>query len=199
MTARLLVTGARVLTPGGEWPRGWIAVEGRRIAAMGQGDPPPDAGAGAGLLAADGLDFCRHHLRTARRYRPHLLTEPERLSLRQLLRLGTALRNGFEEVIVAALETTKLKDPDTQWSTILPYLVESERFVTTDADPGAAFMPVKTETRGRPRRIARPRPGLTIRREMTREGYVLRFSGPDASSGLLDEVLDEIERWLSPA
>ncbi len=29
------------------------------------------------LLAADGLEFCRHHLRSARRYRPHLLTEPE--------------------------------------------------------------------------------------------------------------------------
>src|SRR4051794_11921250 len=29
------------------------------------------------LLAADGLDKARHHLRTARRYRPHLLTEPE--------------------------------------------------------------------------------------------------------------------------
>jgi oligoendopeptidase F len=29
------------------------------------------------LLEADGLDFCRHHLRSARRYRPHLLTEPE--------------------------------------------------------------------------------------------------------------------------
>jgi oligoendopeptidase F len=29
------------------------------------------------LLAADGLDFCRHYLRSARRYRPHLLTEPE--------------------------------------------------------------------------------------------------------------------------
>jgi oligoendopeptidase F len=29
------------------------------------------------LLAADGLDFARHHLRTARRYRPHLLSEPE--------------------------------------------------------------------------------------------------------------------------
>jgi N-acetylglucosamine-6-phosphate deacetylase len=55
MTARLLVSGARVLTPGGEWPRGWIAVEGRRIAAMGQGEPPPGAGAGADLLAADGL------------------------------------------------------------------------------------------------------------------------------------------------
>ena len=29
------------------------------------------------LLDADGLDFCRHYLRSARRYRPHLLTEPE--------------------------------------------------------------------------------------------------------------------------
>jgi oligoendopeptidase F len=29
------------------------------------------------LLAGDGLDFCRHYLRSARRYRPHLLTEPE--------------------------------------------------------------------------------------------------------------------------
>ena len=29
------------------------------------------------LLGHDGLDFCRHHLRTARRYRPHLLSEPE--------------------------------------------------------------------------------------------------------------------------
>jgi oligoendopeptidase F len=29
------------------------------------------------LLTADGLDFCRHHLRSARRYRPHLLSEPE--------------------------------------------------------------------------------------------------------------------------
>jgi oligoendopeptidase F len=29
------------------------------------------------LLANDALDFCRHHLRSARRYREHLLTEPE--------------------------------------------------------------------------------------------------------------------------
>jgi oligoendopeptidase F len=29
------------------------------------------------LLASDGLEFCRHYLRSARRYRPHLLSEPE--------------------------------------------------------------------------------------------------------------------------
>lgn len=36
-----------------------------------------DDAAAAALLAADGLDFCRHHLRMERRYRPHLLSEPE--------------------------------------------------------------------------------------------------------------------------
>ena len=29
------------------------------------------------LLAGEGLEFCRHHLRMERRYRPHLLSEPE--------------------------------------------------------------------------------------------------------------------------
>jgi N-acetylglucosamine-6-phosphate deacetylase len=53
--ATLLVTGARVLTPGGEWPRGWIAVEGRRIAAMGQGRPPERRRAAADVLDAGGL------------------------------------------------------------------------------------------------------------------------------------------------
>ena len=31
----------------------------------------------AELLTDESLSFCRHHLRSARRYRPHLLTEPE--------------------------------------------------------------------------------------------------------------------------
>jgi oligoendopeptidase F len=33
----------------------------------------------AELLTDERLDFCRHHLAAARRYRPHLLTEPEEL------------------------------------------------------------------------------------------------------------------------
>ena len=33
----------------------------------------------AELLADERLTFCRHHLAAARRYRPHLLTEPEEL------------------------------------------------------------------------------------------------------------------------
>ena len=49
------------------------------------------------LLATDGLDFARHHLATARRYRPHLLSEPEEriLAEKQLpgpLGVGAAVR-----------------------------------------------------------------------------------------------------------
>jgi oligoendopeptidase F len=36
-----------------------------------------DDGRADELLAGEGLEFCRHHLRTQRRYRPHLLSEPE--------------------------------------------------------------------------------------------------------------------------
>ncbi|MFN8204381.1 MAG: M3 family oligoendopeptidase [Solirubrobacteraceae bacterium] len=36
-----------------------------------------DDGRAEELLTADGLDFARHHLRMERRYRPHLLSEPE--------------------------------------------------------------------------------------------------------------------------
>jgi oligoendopeptidase F len=36
-----------------------------------------DDGRAEELLAGEGLEFCRHHLRAQRRYRPHLLSEPE--------------------------------------------------------------------------------------------------------------------------
>jgi oligoendopeptidase F len=54
------------------------------------------------LLAADGLDFCRHHLRTTRRYRPHLLSEPEERILSEKALSGrTAWARLFEEQTAA--------------------------------------------------------------------------------------------------
>ena len=56
------------------------------------------------LLAHEGLDFCRHHLRTARRYRPHLLSEPEeKILTEKALTSRNAWGRLFEEQ-VAALE-----------------------------------------------------------------------------------------------
>ncbi len=58
------------------------------------------------LLAADGLDFCRHHLRTLRRYRPHQLSEPEERVMTELDVTGkSAFRRLFTEQ-VSALEVT---------------------------------------------------------------------------------------------
>ena len=58
------------------------------------------------LLEADALDFCRHHLRTARRYRPYLLSEPEeKILAEKSLTARNAWGRLFEEQ-VAALEVT---------------------------------------------------------------------------------------------
>ena len=52
------------------------------------------------------------------------LTAPERLSLRQALRIAAALSAGFGDVIRTALEESRLDDPQTQWQLLLPILAE---------------------------------------------------------------------------
>ncbi len=79
------------------------------------------------LLAADGLDTARHHLRTMRRYRPHLLSEPEEKLLaeksvtgrdawgRLFSELTSAITVSFEgEDAPVALDAAlaRLSDPD---------------------------------------------------------------------------------------
>jgi oligoendopeptidase F len=54
------------------------------------------------LLGAEGLDFCRHHLRNVRRYREHLLTEPEEKILAEKSLTGAgAWTRLFEELTSA--------------------------------------------------------------------------------------------------
>jgi oligoendopeptidase F len=61
------------------------------------------------LLATEGLDFARHHLVTARRYRPHLLSEPEeRILTEKQLSGRSAWVRLFEEQ--AAAITVELPD-----------------------------------------------------------------------------------------
>jgi oligoendopeptidase F len=56
------------------------------------------------LLAADGLDFARHYLRSARRYRPHLLTEPEEKVLTEKSLTGRSAWGRLFEELVSALK-----------------------------------------------------------------------------------------------
>ena len=58
------------------------------------------------LLAGEGLDFCRHHLRNVRRYREHLLSEPEeRIMTEKSLTGASAWTRLFEE-LTSVIEVT---------------------------------------------------------------------------------------------
>ena len=58
------------------------------------------------LLADDRLGFARHHLRAARRYRPHLLTEPEEIVLTEKSVTGASAWQRLFEEQVSAISVT---------------------------------------------------------------------------------------------
>jgi oligoendopeptidase F len=56
------------------------------------------------LLAGEGLDFCRHHLRNVRRYREHLLSEPEEKILAEKSLTGAGAWTRLFEELTSAIE-----------------------------------------------------------------------------------------------
>ncbi|HEY1832896.1 MAG TPA: M3 family oligoendopeptidase [Solirubrobacteraceae bacterium] len=56
------------------------------------------------LLAGDGLDFCAHHLRNVRRYREHLLSEPEEKILTEKSLTGASAWTRLFEELTSAIE-----------------------------------------------------------------------------------------------
>jgi oligoendopeptidase F len=58
----------------------------------------------AELLAGEGLDFCRHYLRSARRYREYLLSEPEEKILVEKSLTGAGAWSRLFEELTSAIE-----------------------------------------------------------------------------------------------
>jgi oligoendopeptidase F len=58
------------------------------------------------LLAADGLDFCRHHLRNVRRYREHMLSEPEERIIAEKALTGASAWGRLFEELTSAIEVS---------------------------------------------------------------------------------------------
>ncbi|HEY7892470.1 MAG TPA: M3 family oligoendopeptidase [Solirubrobacteraceae bacterium] len=56
------------------------------------------------LLATEDLDFCRHYLRNARRYRDHLLSEPEEKILAEKSLTGASAWSRLFEELTSAIE-----------------------------------------------------------------------------------------------
>src|SRR3954466_15138729 len=78
------------------------------------------------LLATEGLDFARHHLATARRYRPHLLTEAEEKILTEKSLSGrSAWVRLFEEQTAAI--TVAMEDGETSLEVALSKLFHPDR------------------------------------------------------------------------
>src|SRR4051812_40497223 len=78
------------------------------------------------LLAADGLDFARHHLRMERRYRPYLLSEPEEKILTEKQVSGRAAWARLFSEQVSSLKVGEAGEP---LDSALSRLTGSERAV----------------------------------------------------------------------
>jgi ParB family chromosome partitioning protein len=133
----------------------------------------------------------RGHLRVAETFGNRLST-PERLSVARLDRLASALRAGWEDLLLNALPDSQSHTLESQWAALNPVIHEA----LNPPRSGSAAEPAPGTPRA-PRRMLQIRRGLTVRRELTRTGWILRFSGPEARSpGLIDDVLDQVERWF---
>jgi oligoendopeptidase F len=96
------------------------------------------------LLADEGLDFCRHYLRSARRYREHLLSEPEeKILVEKSLTGASAWSRLFEELTSAIKVGLPSADEPVALDVALSNLMSGDREVrrTTAEAVSAALEP----------------------------------------------------------
>ena len=123
---------------------------------------------------SDGLDFCRHHLRSARRYRPHLLSEPEeRILAEKALTSSSAWSRLFEE----------------QAAAIAVDLPDADQPVALEIALSRLFSPEREERRAAAGSVTRAlEPGLRVR------GYVLNTL---LAEKMVDDRLRSYPHWLA--
>jgi oligoendopeptidase F len=78
------------------------------------------------LLAGEGLDFCRHHLRNVRRYRDHLLSEPEERIVAEKALTGSSAWGRLFEELTSAIEV-ELPDGPVALDVALSRLTDPDR------------------------------------------------------------------------
>ncbi len=90
------------------------------------------------LLATEGLDFCAHHLRRVRRYRDHMLSEPEERILAEKALTGASAWGRLFEELTSAIEV-ELPDADGETVATDGGATTARRAATaTDGAPAAA-------------------------------------------------------------
>jgi oligoendopeptidase F len=125
------------------------------------------------LLAHEGLDFARHHLKSARRYRPYLLTEPEeKLMSEKAVTGSSAWSRLFEE----QLSVVEIKLPDVDEA--VPLEVALSRLSSADREVRRQSAEAVTEALA---------PGLRTR------GYIFNTLLADKAT---DDRLRGYTHWL---
>ena len=114
----------------------------------------------------------------------HALTDPRALSQRQLTRLATNLRAGMGDTMLVALQESSDKSPASQWSLLAAIMDDAE---------AEAKAPKLQYKEGRPRYHTRVQDDLTVRRERTKDGWTLRFTGRTAKGPLMEDIMDYVE------
>lgn len=113
------------------------------------------------------------------------------LSLTRCLRIAAAIRQGFADVMLAALQTLSHRNAGREWEVLRPYVEEAEAMLRERPDA--------TESRpGRPRRVVYLRNNLVLRRERCPDGFILRFTGRGVDAHLIDLAMDHIEGLFEP-
>jgi oligoendopeptidase F len=102
------------------------------------------------LLGVDEIAFCRHHLRTARRYRPHQLTEPEERVMTEVELTGrSAFTRLFTEQTSALLVDLSDRDEPAPLMEALSRLQDPDRERRAEAAAGVtAALEPDLRTRG---------------------------------------------------
>jgi oligoendopeptidase F len=131
------------------------------------------------LLATEALDFARHHLRTARRYRPHLLSEPEeKILAEKSLTSHSAWTRLFEEQAAAIEVDLSREGEDAEGGP-----------VALEVALARLFSPDREVRRFAAERVtAALEPGLRVR------AYVLNTLMADK---MVDDRLRRYPHWLS--
>ena len=97
------------------------------------------------LLAGDGLDFCAHHLRNLRRYRDHLLSEPEEKILAEKALTGASAWTRLFEELSSAIEVQLPAAEDGQAGQTVALDVALSRLALADRDVRASTAQAVTE------------------------------------------------------
>ena len=95
---------------------------------------------------------------------------------------------GFGDLIRHALGESGRPTPTSQWRPSCP----------SSSRPRPPNPPSPAPRPRPPRRMLEPRRRPTVRRELTRDGWTLHFTGREATGMLIDAVIDEIERMFAP-